>query len=887
MKLRTRLQALLGRKRLDAEMSEEIRLHLELQTEQNIAAGIEPDEARYAALRQFGGVEQVKERCRDQRSWVWLELAIKEIGFAVRSLRRAPGFSLAVLTTLALCLGPNTAILSALYTFVYKPLPFHEPSRLVAISNVAERQGGAKRQSSIAQYLDFKAHADRFEGFTCFNSKNIVIGDQENPAHRPGLETSADFFSVLGVQPLLGRYFSADETTPGKSRVVVLSRLAWSERYGGDPNVIGREIRMDDEPFTVIGVAPGNFEELFNDVEFFRPYPIEPSALDPQTRYANSVRLIGRLKPRVTPAAGRAQLAVLEKTFDEDVAAPGVRSFLNAGGYQIAINDARQEFAEPVKTPLLLLQGGAALVLLIGCVNVASLLLARATTKRPELAVRHALGAGRASLLRQMLAESALLVGMAGAIGVGLAVAMLRVMNHYLPTVMRHVPPVELDLQVVGVVLGVLTLIVAAMGTVPFGSLWRSGLRIGEAAQSSGSRGARRAVSALVIGQIAFALVLLIGAGVLIHSFARVMAVEPGFDAERVVEGRINLPKARYRKPAARVAMQQRVLAAMKEIQGVEAASLTSEFAVADRFRALPFVVRSGPVKTEGDRQVLVYLNAVSPGYFATMGISLHGGRDFRDDDDFQKNPVAIVDQTFAERYFPGRDVVGQEIAFGATPPAAGQPWIRIVGVVSRATLAGLEKRDGWSFVYLPFNQVPSLSFSILVRSPRLGSDIVSEMRTRAQAIDPTLPLHVRGSLQSGLDAMLGNRRALVTLLGLFAALALGLAAVGLYGVLNYDVTQRTREIGIRAALGATRTQLLAMVLRQGLGKAGLGLAAGLAGAFFLARLLRGMLFDVSATDPVAYGAVAVLLLAVALGASWLPARRAAKVDPMVALRCE
>jgi predicted permease len=365
------------------------------------------------------------------------------------------------------------------------------------------------------------------------------------------------------------------------------------------------------------------------------------------------------------------------------------------------------------------------------------------------------------------------------------------------------------------------------------------------------------------------------------------MAVEPGFDAERVVEGRINLPKARYRKPAARVAMQQRVLAAMKEIQGVEAASLTSEFAVADRFRALPFVVRSGPVKTEGDRQVLVYLNAVSPGYFATMGISLHGGRDFRDDDDFQKNPVAIVDQTFAERYFPGRDVVGQEIAFGATPPAAGQPWIRIVGVVSRATLAGLEKREGWSFVYLPFNQVPSLSFSILVRSPRLGSDIVSEMRTRAQAIDPTLPLHVRGSLQSGLDAMLGNRRALVTLLGLFAALALGLAAVGLYGVLNYDVTQRTREIGIRAALGATRTQLLAMVLRQGLGKAGLGLAAGLAGAFFLARLLRGMLFDVSATDPVAYGAVAVLLLAVALGASWLPARRAAKVDPMVALRCE
>jgi len=881
-----RLQPLFRKKKIEAEMAEEMRVHLEMATEANLAAGMSPVEARYAARREFGGVEQVKESYRDQRGLPWLEDTLRDVRYAGRSLRRSLGFSLAVLTTLALCLGPNTAILSALYALVYKPLPVHEPERLVSISNVTERMGGAKRPSSVAQYADFKARADRFESFGYFTSTTMTIGEEDTPVRASGMVVSADFLPLLGIPLQLGRGFSPEEQTAGQDHVVVLSHLAWEKRYNADPKIIGREIRMDAQSYTVVGVATRSIEELFNDVEFFRPYTVRPDDYNVQSRYAGNARLVGRLKPGVTIEAGRAQLAVLEKAFYDGVATPQVRTALNKAGDRIGVSDAREELAEPIRAPLLLLQGGAALVLLIGCVNVASLLLARANARRPELAIRHALGAGRARLLQQMLVESFLLVGLAGAVGVGVARAMLRFMNYYLPTVVRHVPPIAMDLHVLGIVFAVVLVMILAMGVVPFALLWRSGLRPGETPHASAGRGGRNAIGALVICQVAVALVLLIGSGLLIHSFARVMAVRPGFDAERVVQGRVNLPSARYPEPKDILGAQQRMLTAMKEIPGVEAASLSLDFGVSATYRTAPFILHSDQAAAGGS-QALVYLNLVSPEFFTTMGIRLRDGRSFRDDDDLQKNPVAIVDETFAQRYFPGRDIVGQEMTLGTAPPAPGRPWIRIVGVVARANLAGLEGRDGWPFIYLPFNQQPSQTFSFMVRTPRLEADIVSEMRARIHAIDPLLPLYSTGSLAAALDYMLGNRRALMFLLALFALLALALATVGLYGVLNYDVSQRTREIGIRGAIGASRGQIVAMVLRQGLARALAGLVVGLVGAFLFTRLLQKMLFEVSATDPVAFGAVTALLLLVALLASWLPARRAAKVDPVIALRAE
>jgi predicted permease len=887
MRLLSRLRAVFTKPALDADFDEELAQHLAAATEDNVRAGMTPTEARRQARLALGGLDQTRELHRDERGLPWLENLLRDLRYAGRSLRRSLGFSLAVLVTLALCIGPNTAILSVLYALVYRPLPFHEPERLTSITQVAEKTGGAKRPSSVAQYLDFKAHADRFEDFGYFTSTNATTGEEDAPVRSAGMRVSTDLLSVLGLQPQLGRFFYPEEQTPGQDQVVLLSHAMWVKRYHADPKVIGREMRLDDQACTIVGVAPACFEELFTDLDFIRPYSVRPEETNPQARYAGTVRLIGRLKPGVTIEAGRAQLAVLEKAFYDTTAVPPLRDFLDKGGYRIAVNDARQEGAEPIKAPLLLLQVGAALVLLIGCVNVASLLLARANARRPELVIRHALGAGRVALLRQMLMESFLLVSLAGVSGVGLALGMLRFMNHYLGTVVRHVPPVAMDLHVLGIVSAVVGAIMLAMGVVPFAFLWRSGLKMGETPKASAGRRGRNALSALVVGQVAIALVLLIGAGLLIHSFARVMAVNLGFDATRVVQGRVNLPPTRYKDPKDNLAVRQRILTAMKEIPGVETACLTADFGIAASFQAAPFLLR-GSSATAGNAQALVYINRVSPDYFATMGIRLRDGRVFRDDDEFAKIPAAIVDRAFAERYFAGRDVVGQELVFGTNPPPEGQPWIRIVGVVARANLTGLEGRDGWPFVYLLFNQQPSVGgLSFLVRSSRLESDVVSEMRARIRAIDPALPLYSAGSLASGLDYMLGTRRAIMFLLGLFAGLALILAAVGLYGVLNYDVSQRTREIGIRGAIGATRGQIVALILGQGLWKAAVGLVLGLIGALFLTRFLRKLLFDVSPVDPVAFGAVTVLLLLVALLASWLPARRAAKVDPVIALRAE
>ncbi|HEY4249031.1 MAG TPA: ABC transporter permease [Lacunisphaera sp.] len=880
------LRSLVSRRKMDAQMAEEMRTHLAMETEAKVAAGLSPEEARYSALREFGNVASAQERTRDEHGWVWLELMFKEIRLAVRSLRRAPGFSLSVITTLALCLGPNTAILSMLYALVLKPLPFHDPDRLVVIQNIAEKSGGAKRVSSVVQYRDFSAHADRFEGFGYFGSANYTIGEEGAPVRISGLRIDTGLFTLLGIKPVLGRAFSPDEEVPGKDHVIVLTHDNWVNRYNADPTVIGREIRMDGEPFTIVGVAARSVESFLTDIDFFMPYAVRPDETGPWQRYAGSVRLLARLKPGVSFEAGRAQLAVLEKEFYDGVARPQMRAFLDAGGYHIAATNAREELAEPVKTPLWLLQGGAALVLLIGCVNVASLLLARANAKRPELAIRHSLGAGRATLLRQMLAESLLLGGFAALIGIGLAVGMLRLMNHYLPLVVRHVPPVNLEMRVVGIVLAVVMAIILTMAFVPFGLLWRAGLRMGDTPTASTGRYGRDMIGALVVLQMAVALVLLIGAGLLIHSFARVMAVDPGFDATHIVQARVVFPLGKYRDPNANVAVQKRIVEAMKTIPGADAVSEILDYGVAEKYRAVPFLSR-GDAATGQQAQSQIYLTSTTTDYFATMSIRLLAGRTFRDDDELTKNPVAIVDQAFAQRYFPGRDVVGLEISLGSNPPPPGKPWIRIIGVVARANLAGLEARDGWPFVYLPLNQQPSNGFSLLVRSERPEADITNEMRTRVSAIDPALPLYGGGTLAAALDKMLMNRRALMLLLGIFAGLALMLAGVGLYGVLAYDVSQRTREIGIRGALGASRDQIVALVLRQGMVKAGLGLVLGVGGAIYLTRFLRKMLFDIQPTDPLAFVGVSLLLLVVALLASWLPAQRAAKVDPVIALRSE
>lgn len=867
-------------------MTEELRLHVDLLTEQNVRAGLDPVSARQAALREFGGLEQIKERCRDERSWLWLEAGFRDLRLAVRSLRRAPLFSAAVITTLALCLGPNTAILTMLYALVLKPQPFPAPDRIVQIYNASEKLGGGRSRqgSSVPQYRDFAANADLFESFAIMRYAGTTLEDENGTQRVTGMRVKAGFFDFFGVRPLLGRFGLPDEDVVGRDRVLVLTRTMWESRFNADPRVIGRVVRLGGEPWTIIGVAPRSVEVLDPYTMFFKPYESVAGEESAPRRYDGKSVLFGRLKPGVSRATVEVQLNAIEGRFVAEHAPAQTRASLQSTGHRVAIEPLGAQAASAVRTPLALLQAGAALVLLIGAVNVLNLMLARANTKRPEFAVRHALGAGRAALLRQSLAESLLLTMTASAVGVALAWGSLRLINRYLPLLSSSAASVPVHLEPAMIAgTGAIALVLAALvGGVPFVLTWRAGLKLGESRTASAGAGARTFGGALVVGQVALALALLVIAGLLVRSFERVLATDAGFDTSHLLQARVAVPN---NSPEANIGLQRRIVAGLGEIPGVEQAAIALDYTLSPSFRPQPFVLR-GESATAGDSRPLVAVDPVSPEFFATLRITLLEGQTFTYADDARTGAV-VVDDLFARRYFPGRSAVGRELVLGTQPPPAGARWGRIVGVVRRPQLTGLEGRDGLPIVFVPMVQQPAAGFSFVVRSSRPVGDLLTDIRAKLRSIEPALPLYGVATIEDGLESMLTNRRALTGLLAAFAGLALLLAGIGLYGVLAYDVTQRTREIGIRSAVGASHAQIVRMILGQGMGRTGLGLVAGLAGAAYLTRFIRGLLFDVPRFDPLAFGGVSLLMLAVALLACWLPARRAARVDPVIALRAE
>lgn len=816
----------------------------------------------------------------------WLGQFGRDLRFAFRSLRRAPGFSVAVVITLALCVGANTTILSVLYGLILKPMPFRDAGQLVEVYASFPKNDQPKRPVSIPQYLDYRANADLFDGFALWTVWTFNIGEESDPDRGIGARVTADYFALMGVQPLLGRFYTMEECAPGKDAVLVLTQSFWEKKYMADPAVIGRVIRLSGQPFTIIGVAPRTIEALNTDTTVLKPFEWQPPQAAPQLRASQNGTMYARIKPGVAHAAALAQLATLEKRFYTEVAGPPLRDFLDRGGFRMGLGQVRAEQTKSVRTGLWMLQGGALFVLLLGCVNVANLMLARANARQGEFAVRQALGAGRAALARQMLAEGLVLAGSGAVIGLVLCWTSLRLINTYTTTIVREVQPVALDRTVLAVTLLVTLLVAGVIALLPIVKTWRINLLTslqGGARGASASGGLRAMSGFLVIAQVALALMLLVGAGLLLRSFARVMAVNPGFDAGRVIQGRTAFGGSGQKAESVR-STEDLILTRMREIPDVEKVGATSSFALNGRFPIASLPIR-GSALGQSDTFPTASIIIVSPEYFDVMGIRLLEGRAFTAADAVPgARRVFIVDQNFARKYFPGRSAVGEMFDF-RVPNLPPEQWPVIVGVVSAAKLNGTEDQSGVPFVFVPLG--PAAAFSMVLRTSRPPGEIVPLMRQKLRSVDSSLPLYNVGSLQEGLNGMLANRRGVMWLLGAFAGIALLLSAVGIYGMLAYDVSQRTREIGIRGAIGASRGQIVGLILKQGLWKAGIGLVVGLAGAFYLSRYMGSLLFEVKPSDPPVFAGVSLLLLLVALLASWLPARRASKVDPIIALRCE
>jgi putative ABC transport system permease protein len=873
---------LFRRRQFETEMSEEMRRHVELQTELNLSSGMKPEDARLAALKQFGNVAAVREECREQRGWLWLEHWIRDFRFSLRSLRRSPGFSASVVITLALCIGANTTIFSVLYGLILKPMPFPDSGQLVQITNSFPKNNRPRERVGTPQYLDYKTNADLFAGFAMWSVWTFNIGEDTDPERAIGARVTADYFALLGVQPLLGRFFTMEECAPGRDALLVLTETYWERKFGADPTVIGREIRLGGVPFTIIGVAPRRVETFNTDTTLFTPYSWQPQQATLAARWSPHALLYARVKPGVPHGNALAQLMTLEKHAQE-TAPPAARDYLERGGFVMNLGQVRAEQTRSVRASLVMLQGGALFVLLLGCVNVANLMLARTNARQTELAVRQALGAGQGALARQMLVEGLVLAVAGATVGLTFAWISLRLVNTYTTAIIREVQPVALDGTLLAATLLTSMAVALLIALLPMVRTWRtnlvSSLQGGSRGASAGG-GTRAASGLLVVAQIALALVLLIGAGLLIRSFSRVMKVDPGFDPGRVVQGRTVFGRPGM-SPAAIKSTQDLIIARMKEIPGVEQVGATGVFPLSPTHNVSNFAIR-GSTLAPGEALPSAVPLAVSPGYFAAMGIRLIEGRDFGAIPINELGRAFIVDENFARKYFPGRSALGETLA--GNPNLPPEQWPRIVGVAASAKLFGLED-TGTPVVYYPMGV--TAGFSMILRTSRPANEIVPLMRAKLRSVDSSAPLYHEGSLQEEFDWMLANRRGVMWLLGAFASIALLLSGVGLYGMLAYDVAQRTKEIGIRSAIGASREQIIAMILGQGLRRAALGLVIGLAGACYLSRYLGSLLFEVKPTDPLAFTVVPLLLLAIAVLASWLPARRAARVDPVIALRAE
>ena len=873
-RLRLLWRALSGRSTLEHDMDEELRFHLESRAADLARSGLPPAEAARRARMEFGAVEGYKEGCREARGLRPFDELRGDLRYAFRVLRKSPSFALTAVVTLALGIGANTAIFSAVKAVLLNQLPYRDPDRLVKLG---EADAGEKRAETVGYTTayDWRRLSHSFESMSLYRDAAGAIVERGEPELVSGLRVNYDFFDTLGIRMQIGRGFLPEEDRPDRRYEVVLAHGLWMRRFGGDPNIVGRVIRLSDSSFTVVGVLPAGFRPLEIPGSAGTPEIFEPlgyALTDPWAcRDCQHLQLIARLKQGIPAAQAHAEL----NTIMADLVRHYPASYPPQA--RVAFEPLRDHIVGSVSTALWVLMGAVGFVLLIACVNVANLMLARATGRAKEMALRAALGAARWRLIRQLITESLLLAVAGGIAGVLLGWWCTSRLASLAPREMPRLNEIHMDATVLWFGLAASLLTGILFGLMP--ALRTSGADFGK---TTGSRSRSSMRDLLVMGELALAFVLAVGAGLLGKSFVRLMNVDPGFDPYNVLTLKTYMYGARYRKPEAELSYYEQVFERLRATSGIESVAMTSLLPMAD-FDRYSLHVR--------DRRLAHVSEApsadnysVTPDYFRVMRIPLKRGRIFTTQDIATAPKVAVISETCAREQFPNHDPIGKQIQLGGRDDS--KPWMTIVGIVGDVRQYGLDTAPNIA-AYIPQAQNLSFPFSLVARTSSDPRGLERAVRAAFLAVDPTQPVFNVQSMESYLASSMAQRRFTLALLALFGGLALALAAVGIYGVVSCAVTSRTREMGIRMALGAERRDVLAMVLRQAAALAGVGLAAGLAASFALTRFLSTLLFEVRTTDLATLATIAALLAAVALAASYLPARRAASVDPTVALRYE
>jgi putative ABC transport system permease protein len=811
---------------------------------------------------------------------------LQDVRYGIRMLMKNPGFTIIAVLTLALGIGANTAIFSVVNAELLRPLPFRDSGRLVSVAMANSRTHTSNGSASYLDFVDWRSQNQVFEKMAVYTGATFTLTGQEHPAHLEGASVSADTFDLLGVSPELGRTFQPGEDGPNH-RVVIISDQLWKQQFKSDPGIIGRVITLDNSGYTIVGVMPANFRY---------PPQQEPEAiwstLSPlndtsdnsppmlQHRGAHFLSCIARLKPGITLAQAQAAMDVIASSLSKQY--PDTNKYMS-----VHLSSEQERLTGAIRPALLVMMIAVGLVLLIACVNVANLLLARATTRGREIAIRTAMGAGRTRVVRQLLTESLLLAIFAGVLGTALAVWGSDVLVRLSPENLPRVGEIHIDGWALAFTAGLSLLTGILFGLAPAVQSTHSNiveaLKEGSLSTTAGrSRYGLR--SSLVIVEMALALILLVSAGLLIRSLIRLQNVNPGFDPHNVMTASLDLPDAKYSDPK-KAEFFRELTPLLNALPGVQSAAAVFPLPMSGDEIRTSFQIEGRPVAKSDEPHTSI--RGVTPNYFGTMRIPLLQGRDFTERDEAKATPVLIVNQAFAQQFFPGENPVGQHIRAGISNSGPGTaPMREIVGVVGNVKFEDLTTEFSPES-YIPYGQLQWGSVTIVARSAKDPLGLTKPIASVVQSLDKDLPTYAPKTLEQYLNGTIAIPRFNTFLLAVFAALAMILTAVGLFGVISYTVAQRTHEIGIRMALGAQPSDMLRLVVGQGMRLALLGVGLGLVAALGLTRFLSSLLFGVSSTDPVSFAVVVTMLFAVVLLACYIPARRAMRVDPMVALRYE